>query len=61
MLTILKVPDWWFLVILAVTFTFGVVCIEIWPTELPVWGYLVALMLCGCFFVYSFNRRLRCA
>ena len=39
MLTIFKVPDWWFLVILAVTFTFGVVCIEIWPTELPVWGY----------------------
>ncbi|KAL1674846.1 OPT oligopeptide transporter protein-domain-containing protein [Schizophyllum commune] len=44
-------PDWWFLVILAVTFTFGVVCIEIWPTELPVWGYLVALMLSFLFVV----------
>ncbi|KAL1738769.1 OPT oligopeptide transporter protein-domain-containing protein, partial [Schizophyllum fasciatum] len=44
-------PEWWFLVILAVTFTFGVVCIEIWPTDLPVWGYLVALLLAFVFVV----------
>ncbi|TRM62818.1 OPT oligopeptide transporter protein-domain-containing protein [Schizophyllum amplum] len=44
-------PDWWFIVILAVTFTFGVVCIEVWPTELPVWGFIVALVLSFAFVV----------
>ncbi|WWC68406.1 OPT family small oligopeptide transporter [Kwoniella pini CBS 10737] len=40
-----EVPDWWFLALFGVTFTFAVVAIEVYHTELPVWGYLVAVIL----------------
>jgi hypothetical protein len=34
--------------IFAVTmFVFGVVVIEVWKTELPVWGFVLALIICA--------------
>jgi hypothetical protein len=28
-------------------FMFGVVVIEVWKTELPVWGFVLALLICA--------------
>ncbi|KIY64278.1 OPT oligopeptide transporter [Cylindrobasidium torrendii FP15055 ss-10] len=39
------VPDWWYLCIFGVMFTFGVVSIEIWPTDMPVWAFVLALAI----------------
>lgn len=40
-----EVPDWWFLALFAVVFVFAVVSIEVYHTELPVWGYLISVLL----------------
>jgi predicted membrane protein len=29
-----------------VTFTFGIAAIEVWHTELPVWAFVLALIIC---------------
>jgi hypothetical protein len=29
------------------TFTFGVITIEVWDTELPVWAFVFALIICA--------------
>ena len=29
---------------LAIMFVFGVVCIEVWHTEMPVWAFILALV-----------------
>ncbi|KAL0951775.1 hypothetical protein HGRIS_008446 [Hohenbuehelia grisea] len=38
-----QVPDWYYLAIFVVMFTFGVVCIKVWEVGLPVWGLVLAL------------------
>lgn len=40
-----EVPDWWFLALFAVVFVFAVISIEVYHTELPVWGYLISVLL----------------
>ncbi|KAI0275630.1 small oligopeptide transporter [Russula aff. rugulosa BPL654] len=45
-----KVPDWWYLTIFVVMFAFGLVVIEVWETDLPVWGFVLALLIA---FVYT--------
>ena len=40
-----KVPEWWYMCIFVAMFAFGVACIEIWPTEFPVWGFVLALLI----------------
>ncbi|WVQ65163.1 OPT family small oligopeptide transporter [Kwoniella botswanensis] len=40
-----EVPDWWFLALFAVVFTLAVTALEVYHTNLPVWGYIVAVML----------------
>ena len=58
-----EVPDWWYLTILGSffrfisynapvssvvsLFTFGVVTIEVWSTQLPVWAFVLALIICA--------------
>ncbi|KAL4076570.1 OPT oligopeptide transporter protein-domain-containing protein [Scleroderma yunnanense] len=44
-----QVPEWWYGIIFMVMFIFGIVCIEVWPSELPVWGFVVAILIA---FVY---------
>ena len=55
------VPDWWYLGIFSAypphpsvdgltespvsMFTFGVIVIEIWPVQLPVWALILALII----------------
>ncbi|KIJ67169.1 hypothetical protein HYDPIDRAFT_37757 [Hydnomerulius pinastri MD-312] len=40
-----QVPEWWYMIIFVSMFVFGVICIELWPTEYPVWGFVVALLI----------------
>lgn len=40
-----EVPDWWYAVILLVFFAMAVALIEVYDTELPVWGLLLALII----------------
>ena len=34
-------------------FVFGVVAIEVWKSQLPVWGFVLALLIC----TFSYLRR----
>ncbi|GJE84381.1 OPT oligopeptide transporter protein [Phanerochaete sordida] len=43
-----QVPEWWYVIIFAAMFVFGVVTIEVWNTEMPVWAFILAL--CIAFF-----------
>ncbi|KAF8510486.1 OPT oligopeptide transporter [Gautieria morchelliformis] len=45
-----QVPEWWYAVIFVSMFTFGVVAIEVWPTQMPVWAFVLALLIS---FVYT--------
>ncbi|KAF8264244.1 OPT oligopeptide transporter [Lactarius quietus] len=40
-----EVPDWWYLSLFFIMFGFGVAAIEIWHTELPVWAFILALVI----------------
>ncbi|KAH9944677.1 OPT oligopeptide transporter [Amylocystis lapponica] len=40
-----QVPEWWYAVILAVMFVFGIISIEVWPTQFPVWAFVLSLII----------------
>ncbi|OAX34104.1 OPT oligopeptide transporter [Rhizopogon vinicolor AM-OR11-026] len=40
-----QVPEWWYLIIFVVMFIFGIIVIEVWPTQFPVWGFVLALLI----------------
>ncbi|OJA16419.1 hypothetical protein AZE42_07233 [Rhizopogon vesiculosus] len=40
-----QVPEWWYLTLFALMFVMGVISIEIWPTQMPVWAFVVALLI----------------
>ncbi|KAK4683607.1 hypothetical protein P7C73_g6631, partial [Tremellales sp. Uapishka_1] len=40
-----EVPDWWFAILLAVSMVVGIVAIEVAHTDLPIWGYLISIVL----------------
>ncbi|KAK6203493.1 oligopeptide transporter protein [Scheffersomyces amazonensis] len=37
------VPDWWFLSILIVSTTFGIICVLLYPVETPIWGIFLTI------------------
>ena len=39
-----EVPDWWYVVLFVAMFVFGIVTIEVWHTEMPVWAFVLALV-----------------
>jgi len=43
-----QIPEWWYATIFLAMFVMGVVSIEVWHTEFPVWGFV--LSLCISFF-----------
>ncbi|KAI0052774.1 small oligopeptide transporter [Auriscalpium vulgare] len=45
-----QVPDWWYAAIFLAMFVFGVVAIEVWNTQFPVWAFVLALIIS---FVYT--------
>ncbi|KAF8267594.1 OPT oligopeptide transporter [Lactarius quietus] len=40
-----EVPDWWYLTIFCTMFGFGAAAIEIWHADLPVWAFILALII----------------
>lgn len=46
-----EVPRWWYAAIGFVAFIFGVIAIEIYPTDLPVWALILALIVALVFTV----------
>ncbi|CAE6466178.1 unnamed protein product [Rhizoctonia solani] len=40
-----QVPEWWYALIFIPTVIFGIVAIEIWPTQMPVWAFFLALVI----------------
>ncbi|KAI9457240.1 OPT oligopeptide transporter [Lactarius psammicola] len=44
------VPDWWYLILFLSMFVFGVVAIEVWETQFPVWAFVLALIIA---FIYT--------
>ncbi|EIW77489.1 OPT oligopeptide transporter [Coniophora puteana RWD-64-598 SS2] len=44
-----QVPEWWYMIIFLAMFVFGIIVIEVWPTEFPVWGFVLSLIIA---FVY---------
>lgn len=45
-----QVPDWWYMVIFVIMFVFGILAIELWPTKMPVWAFVLALIIA---FIYT--------
>lgn len=45
-----QVPDWWYICIFLTMFVFGVIGIELYSTEMPVWAFVLALAIA---FVYT--------
>ncbi|KIM81497.1 hypothetical protein PILCRDRAFT_71915 [Piloderma croceum F 1598] len=40
-----QVPEWWYAIIFATMFVFGVISIEVWHTDFPVWAFVLALII----------------
>ncbi|THG98061.1 hypothetical protein EW145_g7488 [Phellinidium pouzarii] len=40
-----QVPVWWYLCIFGSMFAFGVIAIEVWKTQMPVWAFCLALVI----------------
>ncbi|KAG0691921.1 OPT oligopeptide transporter [Suillus ampliporus] len=40
-----QVPEWWYLIVFVAMFVFGIIVIEVWPTQFPVWGFVLALLI----------------
>ncbi|KAI0081298.1 OPT oligopeptide transporter [Panus rudis PR-1116 ss-1] len=45
-----QVPEWWYMIIFVSMFVFGVISIEVWNTQFPVWAFVLALIIS---FVYT--------
>lgn len=40
-----EAPDWWYLAMFGVCFIFSIVAIEVFHTGLPIWGYVLAVLI----------------
>ena len=40
-----QVPEWWYAIIFLSMFVFGVISIEVWNTQMPVWALVLALII----------------
>ncbi|KAF8972447.1 small oligopeptide transporter [Flammula alnicola] len=40
-----QVPEWWYLCIFLSMFALGIISIEVWPTQMPVWAFILALCI----------------
>ncbi|KAF2667984.1 small oligopeptide transporter [Microthyrium microscopicum] len=45
------VPTWWYLVLNVIMIVIGFVCVLKWDTQLPWWGYVLALAIAGFFLI----------
>ncbi|KAG1850523.1 OPT oligopeptide transporter protein-domain-containing protein [Suillus tomentosus] len=40
-----QVPEWWYMIIFVLMFVIGVISIELWHTEFPVWAFVLSLTI----------------
>ncbi|KAI0321448.1 OPT oligopeptide transporter protein-domain-containing protein [Amylostereum chailletii] len=40
-----QVPEWWYICIFVAMFAVAAVTVEVWPTQMPVWGLVVSLLI----------------
>nr|ODN93225.1 OPT family small oligopeptide transporter [Cryptococcus depauperatus CBS 7841] len=40
-----EVPDWWFLALFVFVFVMAVIALEVYHTGLPIWGYVISILL----------------
>ncbi|KAK9464220.1 OPT oligopeptide transporter protein-domain-containing protein [Lipomyces oligophaga] len=40
-----EVPDWWYLILLAISIVFGIIAVACYPAETPVWVVIVAILV----------------
>jgi len=40
-----QVPDWWYMVVFLIMFVFGVIVLEVWHTQMPIWAFVLALII----------------
>ncbi|KAH8117482.1 oligopeptide transporter [Phellopilus nigrolimitatus] len=40
-----QVPDWWYVIVFLSMFVFGIISIEVWPTQFPVWAFVLGLLI----------------
>ncbi|KIJ32419.1 hypothetical protein M422DRAFT_76535 [Sphaerobolus stellatus SS14] len=45
-----QVPEWWYIIVFLCMFVFGILTIELWPTNFPVWAFVLSLIIA---FVYT--------
>ncbi|KAI9437044.1 OPT oligopeptide transporter protein-domain-containing protein [Lactarius indigo] len=46
-----QVPEWWYFSIFVIVFAMSAVTIEVWPTEMPIWGLVLALSVAAIYIV----------
>ncbi|EIM92032.1 small oligopeptide transporter [Stereum hirsutum FP-91666 SS1] len=40
-----SVPEWWYLAIFVIMFILSVLTMELWPTEMPIWALIIAMLI----------------
>ncbi|KAJ7715381.1 small oligopeptide transporter [Mycena metata] len=40
-----QVPEWWYGILFLSMFVLGIISIEVWPTQMPVWAFVLALVI----------------
>ncbi|KAK9345357.1 OPT oligopeptide transporter protein-domain-containing protein [Lipomyces starkeyi] len=46
-----EVPDWWYLCVVLLSFVLGIISIEIYPTNVGVWGFVIIIALNAVFLI----------
>uniref|UniRef100_A0A060T5C3 ARAD1C10934p n=1 Tax=Blastobotrys adeninivorans TaxID=409370 RepID=A0A060T5C3_BLAAD len=46
-----EVPHWWYVLIIVISLVFAIVCVEIYPTDTPVWGIFFGLAISVVFLI----------
>lgn len=47
-----QVPQWWWVAVLLLSFTIGMICIYTLDSTLPWWGYIIAILLATLFILF---------
>ena len=55
-----EAPEWWFLAIFAMSFSFGMIASQVWPTHLTWWAYIITIII-GVVFILPIGKSKRLA
>lgn len=46
-----EAPEWWFMIIFAVSFAFGMIACQVWDTHLTWWAYIICILIGAVLFI----------